>query len=120
VEMHHDTAVPEGASPARFEGCREEGTMRYSARVRGTARLKIARYMEENADEGREGREEGREGGGGRSRRAGPWRRHGLQARGARAREGAARGRTDPVDGTACGRAVRRGHLEKAWRGDAS
>ena len=34
---------------------REEGTMRYSARVRGTARLKIARYMEENADEGRDG-----------------------------------------------------------------
>ena len=60
METHHDTAVPEGASPARFEGCREEGTMRYSARVRGTAHLKIARYMEENADEGREevGREE--------------------------------------------------------------
>ena len=33
--------------------------MRYSARVRGTARLKIARYMEENADEGREGQLEG-------------------------------------------------------------
>ena len=34
--------------------------MRYSARVRGTARLKIARYIKENADEGREevGREE--------------------------------------------------------------
>ena len=60
VETHHDTAVPEGASPARFEGCREEGTMRYSARVRGTAHLKIARYIKENADEGREevGREE--------------------------------------------------------------
>jgi hypothetical protein len=120
METHHDTAVPDVASPARFEGCREEGKMRYSARVRGTARLKIARYMEENADEGslREGGSG--EGGGGRSRREGPWRRHGLQARGARAREGAARGRTDPVDGTACGRAVRRGHLEKAWRGDAS
>ena len=61
-----------------------------------------------------------REGGERRSSREGPWRRHGLQARGARAREGSARGRTDPVDGTACGRAVRRGHLEKAWRGDAS
>ena len=33
--------------------------MRYSARVRGTARLKIARYMEENADEGGKGQLEG-------------------------------------------------------------
>ena len=88
METHHDTAVPEGASPARFEGCSEEGTMRYSARVRGTARLKIARYIKENADEGREevGREE--EGGQGKKgpgdgmacRRVARWRERARRA----------------------------------------
>ena len=63
--------------------------------MRGTARLKIARYIKENADEGRE--EVGREEEGGQ-------------------------GEKGPGDGMTCkrGRAVRRGHLEKAWRGDAS
>jgi len=30
VETHHDTAVPDGASPARFEGCCEAGRERES------------------------------------------------------------------------------------------